>query len=71
MYYWISKNKNNLVDYVLDKFSQEDIKKIDSILPKISCIIEDFAKYDINKLMEKYKSKKWIVFFVKIYLILI
>lgn len=54
----ISKNKNNLVDYVLDKFSHEDIKKIDSILPKISCIIEDFAKYDINKLMEKYNSKK-------------
>lgn len=55
----ISKNKSDLVDYVLGKFSQEDTKTIDLILPKISCIIDDFAKYDINKLMEKYNNKNY------------
>ena len=53
----ISKNNHDVVDYVLGKFSQEESKIIDSILPKISCIIDDFAKYDINKLMEKYNKK--------------
>ena len=53
----ISKNNHDVVDYVLGKFSQEESKIIDSILPKISCIIDDFAKYDLNKLMEKYNKK--------------
>lgn len=53
----ISKNKNDLVDYVLGKLSKEEINAINEVLPTISEIIDDFSKYDIEKLMEKYNKK--------------
>lgn len=53
----ISKNNNDLVDYVLGHFSQEETKTINSLLPTISSIIDDFAIYDIEKIMEKYNKR--------------
>ena len=50
----ISKNEIPLIDYVLGKFSKEDNKLIDSILPIITNIIDDFSDNNIDKLMEKY-----------------
>lgn len=52
----ISKNEIPLIDYVLGKFSKEDRKKIDDILPTIYDIINDFSIYNIDKLMEKYNK---------------
>ncbi len=53
----ISKNNIPLIDYVLSKFNDEENKKIESILPIISNIINDFSIYSIDKLMEKYNKK--------------
>jgi PTH1 family peptidyl-tRNA hydrolase len=51
----ISKDKErNVIDYVLGKFSEEDKKLIDEKIEQISDIIEDFVKYDFNKVMSKY-----------------
>ena len=51
----ISKDKErNVIDYVLGKFSEEDKKIIDQKIEQISDIIEDFVKYDFNKVMSKY-----------------
>lgn len=50
----ISKNMIPLDKYVLEKFTKEEEEKLNSILPTISNIIDDFTKYDIDKLMEKY-----------------
>lgn len=51
----ISKDVNrNTIDYVLGKFSEEDKRTIDEKMEIISCIIEDFVKYDFNKVMSKY-----------------
>ncbi len=52
----ISKNNIELMDYVLGKFSKDEDKKLKEILPIISDIIDDFSKYDIDKLMEKYNK---------------
>jgi len=51
----ISKDNNiNVIDYVLGKFREEEKKLIDEKIEKISYIIEDFIKYDFNKLMSMY-----------------
>lgn len=50
----ISKNSIPLMDYVLGKFSTDEDKLLESILPTISNVIDDFATKDINQLMEKY-----------------
>ena len=51
----ISKDKNiSVVDYVLGKFSSEDRQLIDEKIEKISHVIEDFIKYDFNKVMSLY-----------------
>lgn len=50
----ISKNMIPLDKYVLEKFTKEEEEKLNSILLIISNIIDDFTKYDIDKLMEKY-----------------
>lgn len=51
----ISKDINrNTIDYVLGKFSVEEKKIIDEKIEIISDIIEDFVKYDFNKVMSKY-----------------
>ena len=51
----ISKDKyKNVIDYVLGKFDNESKKVIDEKIEKISYIIDDFVKYDFNKLMSMY-----------------
>ena len=53
----ISKNDILLEKYVLKKFSSEEKKVIDNLLPTISNILLDFTKNDIDYLMEKYNRK--------------
>ena len=51
----ISKDENrNTIDYVLGKFKEEEKSVIDNKIETISDIIEDFVKYDFNKVMSKY-----------------
>ena len=52
----ISKNEIPLIDYVLQKFSDEDLKKIENMMPTISNIIDDFPKMDFELLMTKYNG---------------
>ena len=54
----ISKNNIPLMDYVLGKFSSEENEKIESILPVISNIIDDFSVHNIDELMEKYNRNE-------------
>lgn len=53
----ISKNEIPLTDYVLSKFSKEEEKLIESILPTISDIINDFSRYNVDELMQKYNNE--------------
>ena len=51
----ISNNKNiNTKEYVLGKFSKNDINSIDKFLPKTVDILNDFVTMDFEKLMSKY-----------------
>ena len=52
----ISKNDNELMDYVLGTFGKKERKEIENILPTIADIIDDFSIYNIDKLMEKYNK---------------
>lgn len=52
----ISKNDNELIDYVLGNLSATEKKKINEVLEVISNIIDDFTIYSIDKLMEKYNK---------------
>lgn len=52
----ISKNNIPLIDYVLQKFSEEDLNKIKKMLPIICNIIDDFIKLDFEVLMTKYNG---------------
>lgn len=52
----ISKNNIPLIDYVLQKFSKEDLDKIDKMLPTICDIIDDFIRMDFDSLMSKYNG---------------
>ena len=54
----ISKNEIPLMDYVLSKFSKEDMEKLESILPTIAEIIYDFPSMSIDDLMQKYNRNK-------------
>jgi len=50
----ISKNNIKLKNYVLGKFSIEEFKKFEKMLPTIKDIINDFSFMSIDKLMCKY-----------------
>lgn len=53
----ISKDKNiDIVNYVLGKFSGEEKQIIEEKIEKISNLIEDFVKYDFNKVMSMYNG---------------
>ena len=52
----ISKNNIPLIDYVLQKFSKEELKKVQDILPTICEVINDFIIHDIDYLMSKYNG---------------
>lgn len=54
----ISKNEIPLMDYVLGKFTPEEDKKIESVLPQVANIIYDFSNHNIDELMEKYNRNK-------------
>lgn len=54
----ISKNNCDLVDYVLSRFSKEELEILNNMMPIICSAIEDFVKYDIEKIMTKYNSKE-------------
>ena len=55
----ISQNDIPLIDYVLKKLNKEEQEKINSILPTISNIIDDFSTKTIDELMEKYNRKSY------------
>lgn len=56
----ISKDsKINIKDYVLGKFSEEDLNKIKKILTFSNDIINDFVKKDIEKIMSKYNGVEY------------
>ena len=50
----ISKNPYDLVDYVLGKFSKEDLNIINELFEKKSGLIEDFVSLTFDNLMSKY-----------------
>lgn len=52
----ISKNNISLEDYVLQKFSNEEFKKIENIKDDICDIINDIAYIDIEQIMQKYNG---------------
>ena len=52
----ISKNTIPLIDYVLQKYNQEEMHKLEELLPLISEAIDDFIDHDINYLMTKYNG---------------
>lgn len=45
-------------DYVLGKFSQEELEKLNDILPLTSQIIDEFTQNCFEKIMSKYNDKK-------------
>ena len=54
----ISNNKNiETKDYVLGKFSNEDLQIYDNIFKISVDIINDFIKSDFDKVMSKYNHK--------------
>ena len=54
----ISNNKNiDTKDYVLGKFSNEDLQTYDNIFKISVDIINDFIKSDFDKVMSKYNHK--------------
>ena len=52
----ISKNGNDIIDYVLGKFSKEECNIINNTFSKLDDIISDFVNLDRDKLMNKYNS---------------
>ena len=56
----ISKNNNiDTKDYVLGKFSKDDLEKLDKILDFSCDIIDDFLDNDIEKVMSKYNGENY------------
>lgn len=49
-------DKISIKDYVLSKFSSEDIKKIDKICSFAPSLIDDFINNDIERVMSKYNG---------------
>ena len=54
----ISKNTIKRMDYVLQKFSVEDLNKLNDILPIVSDAIDDFIYHDLDYIMQKYNRNK-------------
>lgn len=55
----ISKNSEmETADYVLGKFSKEDLDILDSNMPKYISILEDYLKIPFDQLMSRYNSNK-------------
>ena len=52
----ISMNKIPLEDYVLQKFSNEDIKKVNNVIEDVINIIDEINYKNIDELMQKYNG---------------
>lgn len=53
----ISHNeKGDTKDYVLAKFNKEQINELEKLYNVFNNIIEDFTRYDVDKLMNKYNG---------------
>ena len=52
----ISKNKYDMKDYVLSKFSKEDFNNLQNVLSLSENIITDFVRLPIDHLMSKYNK---------------
>ena len=53
----ISNNKENVIDYVLGKFSKEDNEKLNKLNNKVNNIIDDFINNkNINDIMAQYNG---------------
>ena len=50
----ISKSSYDVVDYVLGKFSKEDMNKLQEVFNTINDVIDDFVSLPFEKLMSKY-----------------
>ena len=50
----ISSSNVEVTDYVLGKFSKDDIVLIDSILPRTCDVLNDFCSLSFEKVMNKY-----------------
>ena len=50
----ISKPDGDVIDYVLGKFSKEDLNKINEVFNVVDKVIDDFSSYDFDKIMSKY-----------------
>lgn len=50
----ISREKEDKVNYVLGKFSNSDLEKLNNVIKIVKNIIDDFIKIDFEKLMCKY-----------------
>lgn len=54
----ISNNKDiDTKDYVLSKFSKNDLEILDNTYSKLINVVDDFIKLDKNALMSKYNNK--------------
>ncbi len=55
----ISRDQQMLLsDYVLSKFSKEQLKEIDKITEKLVIVLDDYLDWDFDKLMSIYNEKK-------------
>ena len=50
----IYNSNGEVTDYVLGKFSKDDLDLIDSILPRTCDILNDFCALSFDKVMNKY-----------------
>lgn len=50
----VSKNNIDVVDYVLGKFKDEELKKLNKVIKIMPNIIDDFLKMSFENLMNKY-----------------
>lgn len=50
--------KENVIDYVLGKFSKEEMKVIDDVLIKAYDIFDDYTKLDYPNLMNRYNTNE-------------
>ena len=50
----ISKNNIDMIDYVLGKFSNEELVKLNSVIKIMPDIIDDFVSLSFENLMNKY-----------------
>ncbi len=50
----ISKNNIDMIDYVLGKFNNDELIKINEVIKKIPDIIDDFVNLSFENLMNKY-----------------